>query len=174
MRGLGRRHAVCTPHGMLEAPTARKNETLADTAVASLMRANFISAAPEDSLLEADRIMRLARIRHLPVVRKGVLVGLISHRDVLSASIAKLEKCEPTERLEHLRRISIGEVMQRDLATAVESTTLSAAARRMLRLKIGCLPVVRDGPDGPLLVGLVTESDLLRAAYAPDFYGASD
>lgn len=148
--------------------------SLGEATVESLMRTNFISAAPEDSLLEADRIMRLARIRHLPVVRKGVLVGLISHRDVLAASIAKLEKCEPAERLEHLRRISIGEVMQRDLATATESTTLGSAARRMLRLKIGCLPVVRDGSDGPALVGLLTESDLLRAAYAPDFYGASD
>jgi len=148
--------------------------SLPNASVSALMRANFISAAPEDSLLEADRIMRLARIRHLPVVRKGVLVGLISHRDVLAASIAKLEKCEPTARLDHLRGISIGEVMQRDLETAIESTTLASAARRMLRLKIGCLPVVRVGSDGPLLVGLVTESDLLRAAYAPDFTGASD
>lgn len=159
---------------ILEPPAARTSESLGQQSVVSLMRANFISAAPEDSLLEADRIMRLARIRHLPVVRKGVLVGLISHRDVLSASIAKLEKCEPVERQEHLRGISIGEVMQRDLATAVETTSLASAARRMLRLKIGCLPVVRGGPDGPQLVGLVTESDLLRAAYAPDFYGASD
>ncbi len=155
-------------------PTDDRSPSLAHATVATLMRANFISAAPEDSLFEADRIMRLARIRHLPVVRKGVLVGLISHRDILAASIARLEKCEPAERLEHLRRISIGEVMQSELATATESTPLGTAARRMLRLKIGCLPVVRDGPGGPALVGLVTESDLLRAAYAPDFYGASD
>ena len=58
------------------------------------MRTNFVSAAPDDSLLEADRIMRLARIRHLPVVEKGVLVGLLSHRDVLAASIARLEQCD--------------------------------------------------------------------------------
>jgi CBS domain-containing membrane protein len=152
----------------------RTAASLPNEIVASLMRANFISAAPEDSLLEADRIMRLARIRHLPVVSKGVLVGLISHRDVLSASIARLEKAEPAERLDYLRSISIGEVMQRELETALESTTLASAARRMLRLKIGCLPVVRVGPGGPLLVGIVTESDLLRAAYAPEFYGASD
>jgi CBS domain-containing membrane protein len=155
-------------------PAPRPANSLAHELVASLMRANFISAAPEDTLLEADRIMRLARIRHLPVVKNGILVGLISHRDVLSASIAKLEKSEPVERLDHLRSISIGEVMQREIETALESTTLASAARRMLRLKIGCLPVVRAGPSGPLLVGIVTESDLLRAAYAPEFYGASD
>jgi CBS domain-containing membrane protein len=138
------------------------------------MRSNFVSASAEDSLLEADRIMRLARIRHLPVVRKGILIGLLSHRDVLAASVAKLEKVGPAQRLDHLREISIGDVMSRDLATATETTSLSAAAVRMLRLKVGCLPVVRESAEGPFLVGLVTESDLLRAAYAPDFTGASD
>jgi CBS domain-containing membrane protein len=133
-----------------------------------------VSASPEDSLLEADRIMRLARIRHLPVVEKGILVGLLSHRDVLAASISRLEECDPAERLDHLRHITISQVMERDLSTGTETTTLADAARRMLRLKIGCLPVVRAGPDGPRLIGLVTESDLLRAAYAPGFSGASD
>ncbi len=142
--------------------------------VATLMRSNFVSAAPDDSLLEADRIMRLARIRHLPVVEKGVLVGLLSHRDVLAASLSGLEHCEPSERLDHLRRVPISQVMQRDLSTGTEATTLADAARRMLGLKIGCLPVVRPGPGGPRLVGILTESDLLRAAYASDFTGASD
>ncbi len=145
-----------------------------ESPIASLVRRRFISVAPEETLLDADRVMRLARIRHLPVVRKGILVGLLSHRDVLAASIAKLEQIGPGERLEHLRRIPIAEVMQTRLDTATEATSLAEAARRILSLKIGCLPVVRAGSDGPVLVGLVTESDLLRAAYAPDFDGASD
>jgi CBS domain-containing membrane protein len=138
------------------------------------MRTQFISMTPEDNLLEADRIMRLARIRHLPIARKGILVGLVSHRDILAASISKLEEREPAERLEHLRGITVGQLMQRDPITASAETTLAEAARRMLRLKIGCLPVVRSSLDGPELVGIVTESDLLRAAYAPDFNEASD
>ena len=143
--------------------------------VATLMRTNFVAAGPEDSLLEADRIMRLARIRHLPVVDKGVLVGLLSHRDVLAASISRLERCDPAERLNHLRGIPIRSVMTRELTVGTEETALADAARRMLRLKIGCLPIVRAAADGQLqLVGILTESDLLRAAYAPDFAGASD
>jgi CBS domain-containing membrane protein len=147
---------------------------LARRTVSGLMRANFISVGPDDTLLEADRIMRLARIRHLPVVRNGTLVALLSHRDVLSASISELEKCDPAERLNHLRKIPVSAVMRGSLYTATEETTLADAARRMLRAKIGCLPVVRPGTDGPLLLGLITESDLLRAAYVPDFDGASD
>ena len=151
-----------------------KGVAIASELVGRHMRTHFISAAPGDSLLEADRIMRLARIRHLPIVRKERLVGLLSHRDVLAASISKLVECEPVDRLDHLRGIKIEAVMSRDLTTATEETTLGAAAQRMLRLKIGCLPVVRGGPAGPSLVGILTESDLLRAAYAPDFDGASD
>ncbi|MFI5315316.1 MAG: CBS domain-containing protein [Myxococcota bacterium] len=159
----------------MDQPTPREERAaLALRTVRTLMRANFISIAPEDTLLEADRIMRLARIRHLPVVRNGLLVALLSHRDVLSASISALEKVDPVERLDHLRRIPVAEVMRGSLYTATEDTTLADAARRMLRAKIGCLPVVRPGPDGPTLCGLITESDLLRAAYAPDFTGASD
>ncbi len=138
------------------------------------MRTNYVSVAPEESLLEADRIMRLARIRHLPVVDSGRLVGVLSHRDVLDASIARLETCDGVERVEHLRRIPISAVMQREPYTATENLTLGDAARRMLRLKIGCLPVVRAGRNGDEMIGLVTESDLLRAAYAPEFEDASD
>ena len=153
---------------------ARRHVGQADDTVARLMRKHFVSVAPAESLLDADRIMRLARIRHLPVIEAGRLVGVLSHRDVLDASIARLERREGGERADHLRGITIAEVMQRDPYTALESTTLGDAARRMLRLKIGCLPVVRSGDKGEQVIGLITESDLLRAAYAPDFEDASD
>ncbi len=140
----------------------------------TLVRRHFVSVGPGESLLDADRIMRLARIRHLPVVEEGCLVGVLSHRDILHASIARLEERESGERMEYLRGITIAEVMHREPYTATESTTLGDAARRMLRLKIGFLPVVGTGTEIDKLIGLVTESDLLRAAYAPDFEDASD
>jgi CBS domain-containing membrane protein len=160
-------------HG-IAAMSARRPIGRAEETVGLLMRKHFVSVGPAETLLEADRIMRLARIRHLPVVEAGRLVGVLSHRDVLDASIARLEKVDGAQRVEHLRGIAISEVMHREPYTATESTTLGEAAQRMLRLKIGCLPVVRSSLDGPELVGIVTESDLLRAAYAPDFNEASD
>jgi CBS domain-containing membrane protein len=153
---------------------ARRQISRAENTVTALMRRHFVSVGPAESLLDADRIMRLARIRHLPVVEAGRLVGVLSHRDVLDASIARLEQCEPGARADYLRGITIAEVMHDEPYTALENTTLGDAARRMLRLKIGFLPVIRRGTDGEQLIGLVTESDLLRAAYAPDFDEASD
>jgi acetoin utilization protein AcuB len=124
------------------------------------MARRFACVPPEASLLEAGALMRDAKIRHLPVVRGEVLVGILSQRDLADAA-------PPSAPGSELRPLSVGQVMRSDPWTAEESTPIREAAQRMLRYRIGCLPVVRAGPDGPLLVGIVTESDLLRAAYAP-------
>ncbi len=130
--------------------------------------------APEDTLLEAERILRIARIRHLPIVDGGILVGILSHRDVLEASLPCKESEWWRRNVDHLRKLTVGEVMRIEPWTAKPAASLQEAAERMLRFKIGCLPVVERGKSGPRIVGLLTESDLLRAAYTPAFQGASD
>jgi len=142
--------------------------------VAELMRKQFVHVDPDESLLEADQILRLARIRHLPVVRDGELVGILTHRDVMESALSRLDESGPTARLEHLRSVSVGEVMTRDVETATPDMELSEAAVRMLRHKIGCLPVVSSRAPPVHAVGLITETDLVRAAYAPDFFASSD
>lgn len=133
--------------------SSRKPTPRSQATVDSLMRRNFTSVDSMESLLQADWLMRLARIRHLPVVDAGRVVGVLSHRDVLEASTST-------------RAVTVADVMRPEPCTVEAKTTLAEAARRMLRLRIGCLPVVRPGRDGEELIGLLTESDLLRAAYA--------
>ncbi len=142
--------------------------------VASIMRRDVVTVEPDESLLEADQIMRLARIRHLPVARRGMLIGVLSHRDILEASIARLEKTSARERTEHLRQTRVEQLLRGRTQSVEADCPLSEAALTMLRLRIGCLPVVEPGSDGARLIGLVTESDLLRVAYVPDFAGPSD
>ncbi len=129
--------------------------------VGSLMRRQFMSVAPDASLLDAEQVMRLARVRHLAVVRAGVLVGLLSYRDVLEASIVRLLH----ERLGHLRVTRVDGLMHRRPHTIGPEAPLAEAAHRLARLHIGCLPVVQASRSGPRVLGLLTESDLLRAAY---------
>ena len=104
----------------------------------------------------------------------SLLVGVLSHRDVVESALPKRDEETSKRREQHLRAIPVVAVMRANPWTADPDTTLREAAKRMLSFKIGCLPVVEPSRDGPQLVGLVTESDLLRAAYAPDFQGASD
>ena len=132
--------------------------------VSDIMRREFVSLEAGDPLDFADQIMRLGRIRHLPVVSQGRLVGIVSNRDLLSASLSKILEFTGERQKAFLGTVDVQEVMARDVQTVPPETTLDEAARLMLRHKIGCLVVA--GPEGTPL-GLLTESDLIREAYLP-------
>lgn len=133
------------------------------TTVAQIMRTQFVTLKTEDRLDLADDVMKLGRIRHMPVLDgSGHLVGVVSQRDLLAASLSKALDFEPRHRRTFLRSVLVEEVMTKDVVTVTPETPLGEAALLILRRKIGCLPVV--GAEGAC-VGLVTEADLLRAAY---------
>ncbi len=130
--------------------------------VASLMQRDYVSVAPMDQLDFVDDVMKLGRIRHMPVVEQGKLVGVVSQRDLLAASLSKALEFEQGQRRTFMRSVLVDEVMTREPITVSPGATLREAALLMLKYRIGCLPVVDE--DGEL-VGLITETDLLRGAY---------
>ncbi|TFG92108.1 MAG: CBS domain-containing protein, partial [Myxococcales bacterium] len=93
------------------------------------------------------------------------VVGIVTHRDLLAASLSKALSFDPAHRRTFLHSVDVGEVMTRDVVTVAPDATLDEAAALLIGRRIGCLPVAK--PDGTL-VGLVTETDLLRAAFLPD------
>jgi len=124
-----------------------------------------VTLSPTDRLDLAGDIMRLGRIRHLPVIEDGRLVGVVSQRDLLAASLSKTLDFEAEHRRSFSRSVEVAEVMSRDLVTVENAAPLGLAAERMVDRQIGCLPVV--DADGAL-VGLLTETDLVRAAFLSD------
>ena len=136
---------------------------MASKRVAEVMQQEFAALRCGDRLDLVDQIMGLGRIRHLPVQdAAGRVVGIVSQRSLLDASLSRVLDFEPAQRRAFLRSIEVDEVMSQPVETIAPDASLAEAARRMAILKIGCLPVVR--PDG-VMVGLVTETDLLAAAY---------
>jgi CBS domain-containing membrane protein len=134
--------------------------------IEEIMRTEFASLRPEDRLDLADQVMQLGRVRHLPVLDgDGRLVGIVSNRDLLEASLTSVLSFDTSERRGFLRSIDVSEVMTSEVETVGPQTPLGVAAGRIIRNKIGCLPVIRE--DGTM-IGLVTETDLLIAAYLPD------
>jgi CBS domain-containing protein len=132
-----------------------------DRRVSDLMHREVVTLQHDETLDLADDIMRLGRIRHLPVLEGERLVGVLSSRDLLAASLSKALEFEPLQRRAFLRAVEAKEVMTADVETATPGDSALDAGRRMLRRKIGCLLVVDE--DGSFL-GLLTETDLLRAA----------
>jgi CBS domain-containing membrane protein len=130
--------------------------------VATLMSQPVLAVSPDDSLATAWLTMRRARIRHLPVQTTDCrLVGLLTHRDILGAASSRLVVPSEPDRVRQLTGVRVGDVMETHVQTAAPDEPAGQAGQRLLRGKIGCLPVV-DG-DGRL-VGIVTGADFLRWA----------
>ena len=132
--------------------------------VSEIMRSEFVSLELADKLDFAQQIMQLGRIRHLPVLSQGRVVGIVSNRDLLAASLSKVLQLAREQRHSFLGMVEVAEVMTKEVETVPPETTLEEAARLMLRRKIGCLIVTKEDR---LPLGLVTETDLLREAYLP-------
>jgi acetoin utilization protein AcuB len=93
-------------------------------------------------------------------------VGVVSERDLLRASLSVLSKHRGEERRAFLHVVEIARVMSAPPFVIGPDASIDEAARVMAEKKIGCLPVV-DGED---LLGMVTETDVLRcvAGIGPD------
>jgi len=135
--------------------------------VSDRMRRHFVTIQSEQSFREVEALMRAGRLRHVPVVDGEVFAGVLSHRDLLIDSVARLEREVPHALLQQLLERSIAPLVSRRPESIGPQASLAEAAARMSAFGIGCLPVVEAGPLGPRMLGLVTESDLLAAAYRP-------
>jgi CBS domain-containing membrane protein len=109
-----------------------------------------------DTLDIARDVMALGRIRHLPVLDDGKVVGVVSQRDLFSAGLVAALGYGSRTQTTLLKTLSVKEVMSEPPITVSAEVRVTKAA--MMEKKIGCLPVV----EGETLVGLVTETDLLR------------
>jgi CBS domain-containing protein len=110
-----------------------------------------------DELSLANDIMRLGRIRHLPVVDGSKLVGIVSERDLFRSSLAQALGYGTKATRDLMKTIRIKDIMVGEVITVTSEMHLARAVQLMLEKKIGCLPVVEDDQ----LVGLVTETDVL-------------
>jgi CBS domain-containing protein len=125
--------------------------------VKDLMTGVVETLGRNERLSIADRIMRLGRIRHLPVVDDDgqTLVGLVSQRDLFRGALATALGYGVSAQSKLMESLLVKDVMHTDVVTTTAETSLRDAAQVMAERKLGCLPVV----DGDRLVGILTEGD---------------
>ncbi len=131
--------------------------------VRGIMSTQIVAIGAGDLLLTAHDIMRLGDVRHMPVVRSGKLVGVVSERDLLRALPSHLGDAEVEGDRRFLNSVPVSRVMSSPAIVIDAKASVREAARVMADKKIGCLPVMDD--MGRLL-GIVTETDILHVVAA--------
>ena len=105
---------------------------------------------------EAMLQLAMADIRHLPVLDEGMLVGMISDRDLRGLAAQVLTEAE----LQDMLDVPVSEVMSSDVLTVAPEADVAEVIDLMLEHRVGALPVVSDSQ----LLGVVSYVDVLREA----------
>lgn len=130
------------------------------------MTRDVATLGPEASVAQAWELCRERKVRHIPIVEDGRLVGLISDRDLRDASPVRKTGDGGEENV--FGWASMRDIMTTDVLTIGPFDTIDHAAREIHERKIGCLPVV----DGDELVGIITSSDMMRTLI--ELFGAGN
>ncbi len=127
--------------------------------VHELMTPDPITLMVDDSFDLAEKFMEFAHIRHLPVVDGERVIGLVTHRDLLQASLGLLRDASRGEARERKLIVLVSEIMRPDVRTVLPDADVRSAISTMIDHKYGCLPVC--DAEGHLQ-GIITEADFLK------------
>ncbi len=143
-------------HAAIKAYETTKKEPVRRVVVrvAEIMSTPVSVISDENSLEEAWRLMQEQHIQHLPVIREGKLVGIISQRDLLCRVIVSKDGL-----LEGVKRETVGELMQEQVVTTTEGTDIRHVAAVLSQYDIGAL-VIMNPYETP--VGIVTRGDIIK------------
>lgn len=129
--------------------------------VRDVMTKDVVTLERNEKLSVADDVMRLGRIRHLPIVDEdGNLAGIVSQRDLFHSGLLRALGFGSHAKERAMDLLVLKEAMKTDVATTDPSAPLTEAAKRMIVQKIGCLVVV----EGKKIVGILTEGDFVKLA----------
>lgn len=127
--------------------------------VEQIMTEEVATASEETTLASALELMQDNNIRHLPVVRGGRLVGMLTDRDLRGLGLGLVVDMESLDKLEARLGAPVGTVMSTNLLTVSRITDVVEVVDLLLGERVGAVPVT-DGED---LVGIVSYVDVLRA-----------
>jgi acetoin utilization protein AcuB len=128
--------------------------------VSDIMTKDVVALVEEDNLSSVARSLERYRFRHLPVVDGRRLVGMVSQRDLLKCTVSGVDPSPVAKTRERafVEQTFVRDLMQTEVLTIAPEDSVEEAARRMVRYRIGALPVTT--PSGELL-GIVTGHDVL-------------
>ena len=122
------------------------------------MTSNPITISKDTPIFQALEIIRTHKIRHLPVVKDGRLIGLVTERGLLRVSPSPATTLSVYELNYILAKVTVAEAMIKNPIVVGPNLPIEEAALLMREHKVGCLPVV----EGDRVVGIITQTDMVE------------
>lgn len=122
---------------------------------------DLITINKDANILDAMELMRVSKIRRLPVVDKDRLLGILTDSDINQAAPSCATTLSKHEANYLLTKMKVNEIMTKHILTVKESATIEEVALLMYKNKIGGVPVVADD-DPQKIVGIITETDIFK------------
>lgn len=129
--------------------------------VSTIMTKNIHVVHVEDKLTDAYEVIRKHSVRHVPVVHKKQLVGIISKTDLNRLTFSGLFAGEEDADEAVLEMLSISQVMSHKPRVVKADDSIRKVAEILAVEEFHALPVV-DSEDESKLVGIVTTTDVMR------------
>lgn len=136
--------------------------------VDSIMITKVVTARMDDTLRRVESLFHQHKLRHLPVIDEGVVVGIVSDRDLLSAISPYVGTLSEDRRDRETMNHKVHQIMSRDPITIAPEMPVERAGSILLKHNVSCLPVVDDEMH---VIGIVTKKDVLRALLAHEAEG---
>jgi CBS domain-containing protein len=128
-----------------------------EASVREIMSSDVITVMPDDRLMKIESLFELYSIHHLPVAEDGVLLGIISYKDILNLMRNAIHDRVD---LDHSAIMAKDIMTENPIALDCEDS-IGLAADIFLANKFHSLPVL----DGDELAGIVTNHDLLKFCF---------
>ena len=153
----GKLVGIITNSDILRFLLAEYSEIKKPVLIKNYMTDEVVSIEKSTSLLEAHRLMGTKRIRSLPVIEDGKIVGLVTRTDLMSSDPSRMASRNNQELSLKILTQDVEKLMTSPVFTITQDEEINAAAKLMLEHKIHVLPVMDDQNK---MVGIITESDL--------------
>lgn len=126
--------------------------------VSTIMIKNIIALTRTDNLERAEKLFNKYQIKHIPVVSRDTVIGMLSFTDLMRISFAEVREDNKNVKSFVHNTFSIEQVMVKNVVTVNVNTTIKEVAQILADREFHALPVIDNG----ILVGMVTTTDLLN------------
>ena len=125
--------------------------------VKEIMSKNPVTIGPSVKLRTVNELMRANKVRHVPVVRNGKLIGIVTEKDIRYAMIPEKIPGKKVPKGWNLDHLKVQDTMTKKTITISQDAQVEEAARMIYGNKIGALPVMKNTK----LVGIISVMDIL-------------